>query len=331
MYSRAIGYPDRRMAGEELLIADGSDRDREGLRKLFDAQGYVCSAPDQLDTVKELVQRKFFPAAVIDLDFRATSGGLELARFIREKSKPTRIILMVSRRSFEAVVEALRLGVADVVTKRPDQVPYLQSAVRRAIDLETDTGGSLLHEVKDVLGDTLKIMLSMARKVYGGPDTSGTGFAIKPAILLIDENQTFLKEVDQRLGDKGWDVSVELSAGSGLDRASSFSFQIVAVREELSDLAGQTLLRSAQAQQPQVLGLLYSQAERKIERYEGGRVTKGWPYTSVDDLVRCMQELVSELSARREERRYMQAFRSDHGAFLKRFAELKVRIDQLTD
>jgi hypothetical protein len=44
-----------------------------------------------------------------------------------------------------------------------------------------------------------------------------------------------------------------------------------------------------------------------------------------------MQELVTELSARREERRYMQTFRAEHGAFLKRFAELKVRIDQLTE
>src|SRR5262245_56022968 len=135
------------MAGEELLIADGSDRDREGLRKLFDGQGYVCSAPDRMETAKELVQRKFFPAAIIDLDFRSTGGGLELARFIQDKSKPTRIILMVSRRSFEAVVEALRIGVVDVVSKRPDQVAYLQNALRRAIDLSHDQGGgALLHE-----------------------------------------------------------------------------------------------------------------------------------------------------------------------------------------
>ena len=38
-----------------------------------------------------------------------------------------------------------------------------------------------------------------------------------------------------------------------------------------------------------------------------------------------------ELSTRREERRYMQAFRTEHGGFLKRFAELKARIDALTE
>jgi DNA-binding NtrC family response regulator len=322
------------MAGEELLIADSSDRDREGLRKLFDDQGYVCTATDDMSTAKELVQRKFFPVAVIDLDFRTTGGGLELARFIEEKSRPTRILLLTGRRSFEAAVEALRLGVVDVVSKRPDQIAHLQSTVRRAIDLARtgDKGGALLNEVKDVLAEALKIMLAMGRKVYGGVDTSGSGFAMKPAILIIDEDQEFLKQIADKLADKPWDVSIELNGGAGLDRASTFNFQIVAVRDHLSDLPGHMLLRSAQAQQTQVLGLLYSFAgEGKAERYEGGRPVRAFACTSPDDLVRCMQDLVTELSARREERRYMQAFRTEHGAFLKRFAELKVRIDQLTD
>ena len=60
-------------------------------------------------------------------------------------------------------------------------------------------------------------------------------------------------------------------------------------------------------------------------------MTKTWPWSSAETLVRCMEELVAELGARREERRYMQAFRTEHGSFLKRVAELKSRIDQITD
>jgi DNA-binding NtrC family response regulator len=321
------------MAGEELLIADSVDRDREGLRQLFEGEGYVCTVCNDMGTAKELVQRKFFPVALIDLDFRVASGGLDLARFIQETSRPTRIVLLVSRRSFESAVEGLRLGVVDIVSKRPDQVAHLQQSVRRGVDLYRtgDKGGNLLHEVKDVLGEALKIMLAMARKAYGG-ESSGPSSAIKPAILVIDQDQQFLKELGHLLEDKAWDVSIELSGGSGLDRASSFNFQIVAVREQLSDLPGPTLLRSAQAQQTQVLGLLYSIGRGgKAERYESGRPTKGWPCMSADDLVRAMQELVNELSTRREERRHMHAFRNEHGVFLKRLAELKVRIDQLTD
>lgn len=322
------------MAGEELLIADSADRDREGLRKLFDDLGYVVTASGDTQNTQELVRRKYFPAAVIDVDFGSTGGGLALARFIRDESKSTRIVMLTGRRSFEEAVEAFRLGAIDVVSKRPDQIAHLQAAVARAADLSQagdKGGGALMREVKDVLEEALRIMFVMGRKIYGGGETSATGLAIKPAILVIDEDQTFLREVAGALGDKPWDVSIELSGGAGLDRASTFSFQIVAVRDQLSDLPGHMLLRSAQAQQPQTLGLVYALGEGgQAERYEGGRSTKRWPLSGAADLVHCLEELVAELIARREERRYMQAFRSEHGVFLKRFAELKSRIDSLT-
>jgi DNA-binding NtrC family response regulator len=320
------------MTGEELLIADSAERDREGLRKLFDDLGFVCTACSDVDTAKELVRRKFFPAALIDVDFGATNGGLELARFVQETSRPTRIVLLTSRRSYEAAVEALRIGVVDVISKRPDQLAHLQSTMQRAFDLyrSGDKGSALMSEVNGVLEESLRIMVSMARKVYRTSDSSGGGLAVKPAILIIDEDQRFLKQLSGALGDKGWDVSVELSGGSGLDRASTFNFQIVAAREQLSDLPGDMLLRSAQAHQSQLLSLLYStEGAGKIERHEAGRVTKTWPYAGPESLVRCMDELVGELNQRREERRYMQGFRTEHGAFLKRVAELKARIEQL--
>lgn len=320
------------MAGEELLIADSVDRD--GLRKLFDDAGYVCTAAPDTERAQDMVRRKFFPVALIDLDFGGTGAGLDFARFVRDTSKPTRIVMLAGRRSFESVVEAMRLGAVDVVTKRPDQIAYLQTTVQRATDLyrHGDRGGALMVQIKDVMEESLRIMVNMARKVYGGPDSSGAGLNLKPAILIIDEDAKFLQKAAMQLGERPWDVSIELSGGSGLDRASTFNFQIVAVRDQLTDLPGSTLLRSAQAQQPQLLGLLYTlTGEGRAERYEGGQPTRSWPLTSPDSLVRCLEELVSELTMRREERRYMQAFRTEHSAFFKRFAEIKARIDQLSD
>ena len=141
------------MAGEELLVADSTARDREGLRKLFDDLGYVCTAVGDLPTAQELVKRKHFPAAIIDLDFGSTGGGLALVRFIQEKSRPTRIVMLAGRRSYEDAVEAFRLGAVDIVSKRPDQIAHLQATVARAVDLSHtgDKGGALMHDVKGVL------------------------------------------------------------------------------------------------------------------------------------------------------------------------------------
>jgi DNA-binding NtrC family response regulator len=322
------------MAGEELLIADGVDSDREGLRRMFEGRGFVCTAVGDAASAQELVRRKFFPAAIIDLDFAGTNGGLDLARFVQETSRPTRVVLLAGRRSFEAAVDALRLGVVDVVSKRPDQIEHLAATVHRAIDLSHsgDKGGALMREVRGVLEEAVRILFAMGKRVYGGEGSSGAGFAIKPAILIIDEDQQLVRQLAALLADKPWDVSVELSGGAGLDKASTFSFQIVAARRALSDLPGDMLLRSAQAQQTQTLGLVYEPGPGgRAERFEGGKATRNWACTGPEDVVRSMQELVAEIAQRREERRFMQAFRSEHGPFLKRFADLKVRIDALTD
>lgn len=325
--------------GDELLIADSSERDREGLRKLFNGEGYVCTCVKDMDEARHLVQQKFFPAAVVDLDFDSTNGGIELTRIIGDKSNPTAVVLLTARRSFEAAVDALRLGVSDVVNKQPDQVAVLSNAVRVAVDRSRsmDKSGSLLREVRSVLDDAFKIMLTMGRKIY--EDTSPTGQSVsgagnntmKPTMLVIDEDQQFLSELAGLLANKPWEVSVELSGGSGLDRASTFQFQIVAVREQLVDLPGQMVIKSAQGQNAKALGVLYStRGGGRIERYEGGRVTHvDQPFNGPAHLVATLEQIVDDLSAIRRERRYLQAFRADHPDFLKRYAELKVRIDSL--
>jgi DNA-binding NtrC family response regulator len=323
--------------GEELLIAEPVERDRKALRKLFDAEGYVCTVATDLAHARDLTQRKFFPVALIDLDFAGTNQGLELIEFMHERSSPTRVVLMAARRSFEAAVAALRTGVVDIVNKRPDQIQHLRTAVRIAVD-RGQTGssqGAFVREVRGVLDDALKIMLAQSRRMHGGfgDSSSGTGLDMKPAILIIDTDSDFLQKTATLLAEKPWEVSVELSGGSGLDRASTFSFQILCVRDELSDLPGQMVMRSTQAQKPATLGLVYSSVgQGRIDRYEGAQITRSAaPFRGPQHLVEFMSELVGEIASLREERRYLQAFRTEHGQFLKRFADLKARIDSLSE
>jgi DNA-binding response OmpR family regulator len=319
--------------GEELLIAEGSERDRDGLRKLFEADGYVCTASESGEQARDLLRRKFFPVALIDLDFGGTNEGLALASYVEQHSNPTKIVMITGRRSFEAAVRALRVGVVDVVNKRPDQIDYLRAAVALALDRYHGSAkdSMLLRETRLVLDDAMRILLGLGRKLYGGDASSGTGLRMKPAILIVDEDQAFLKRAATLLAGEPWDVSVEMSGGSGLDKASSFSFQIVCVRDELADLPGQMLLRSAQAQRTSALGLLYSQRGLgRIDRYELGQMKNSdTPFRGPEHLVEALGKLVRELALLNEERRYLQRFRSDYGPFFKRFADLKARIDSV--
>lgn len=319
--------------GEELLIAEAAERDRSGLRSVFEAEGFVCTVATSTDQVRELFRRKFFPVAVIDLDFGGTNEGLALAAHAQQVSQPTKIVMITSRRSFEAAVSALRVGVVDIVNKRPDQVSHLRGAVSLALDRyhSSSKDSALVREARAVLDDAVRIMLGLGRKLYGS-ETSSASLRIKPTILIVDPNQAFLQKVANLLADRPWDVSVELRGGSGLDRASSFAFQVVCVRDELADLPGHMLVRTAQAQKHSPLGVVYSEVGAgHIDRCEAGVVKHTeQPFVGPEHLVRVLDKLVEELQVLREERRYLQAFRSDYGPFFKRFAELKARIDMLS-
>lgn len=318
--------------GEELLIADATERDRSGLRNVFEAEGFICTVASGLEQARDLLRRKFFPVALIDLDFGGTNEGLALAAYVEQHSRPTRIVMLTGRRSFDAAVSALRAGVVDMVYKRPDQIGHLRASVALALDrYHTGSKDSLiLREARAVLDDAMRIMVGLGRKLYGG-EGSSSGLKIKPAILIVDEDQDFLQQVANLLADRNWDVSVEMRGGAGLDRASSFAFQIVCARDEMADLPGQMLLRSAQAQKQPPLGVLYSQlAEGRIERFELGQSKASHrPFTGPKHLVTVLEGMVEELAMLREERRYLQAFRAEYGPFFKRFAELKSRIDTL--
>lgn len=318
--------------GEELLIAESAERDRAGLRSLFEAEGFVCTAVETTDKARDLLRRKFFPVAVIDLDFGGTNEGLGLASYIMQHSRPTKIVMLTGRRSFEAAVSALRAGVLDIVSKRPDQVDHLRAAVAVALDRYQagSKDGALLREARMVLDDAMRIMIGLGRRLYGS-EGSTSGVKVKPAILIVDENQAFLQQVANLLGGKPWDVSVEMRGGAALDKTSSFSFQIVCVRDELTDLPGHMLLRSVQAQKSPPLGLLYSQVgDGRLERYESGQVKiVDHGFRGAEHLVAALVSLVDELAALREERRYLQAFRAEYAQFFKRFADLKARIESL--
>ncbi|MBN1652148.1 MAG: response regulator [Deltaproteobacteria bacterium] len=320
--------------GAELLIADSVDRDRNGLRKLFEKDGYVCSTAKSMEEARNVIQQKFFPAAVVDLDFCSLNGGLDLVRFIREKSRPTKVVLLTGRRTFEAAVESLRLGVVDIVNKQPDQVSRLNRSVKNSIDIYQagDKDSLLLREVQTVIDAAIKIMMSMSRRIYEDESSSsGSGQAMKPTILIVDENQSFLQEIANLVLNKEWEVSIEMSGGAGLDKATTFSFQILAVCDQLTDLPGQTLIKSIQAQQPKLIGLLYSKAETGfIDRYEAGKsVASDKPFSGASHLVEKLSLVTDELATIQQERRYLRAFRNEHGDFLKRYAELKIRIDSL--
>lgn len=319
--------------GDELLIVDGHPGHREGMRRLFTDRGYHCTALDSIAAARGLVAEKFFPAALIDLDVDQPGGGLDLARILHERSPQTAIVILTARRSFEAAVEALRLGVLDVVKKRPESVPRLQSVVEIACDRYRATqGGELLWDVQAVLDDAFNVMMSMARTHYEPSVGSGTGY--RPRVLLVDPDPAMVDAVRRGMADEPWDLQVEVAGGAALDVASGARFDVVAARQELPDLRGSMVVRSLQAIHAECVGFVYTEpgAEGRLERYHAGRAEDvERPFKGPAHVVRRVRQAVDALGRTERDRRIIRAFRADHEAFFRRYAELKLRIGRLVE
>jgi DNA-binding NtrC family response regulator len=322
------------MAGEELLIVDPIDRDREGLRRFFDSKGFVCTAARSANEARELVQQKFFPAALIDLDVDGPNNGLEVLRFLRERSAETALILLTNRRAFEPAVQAFRLGAHDVIEKSPDHVEHMRSAVEVAVSRyrAKDQGGQLYRDLRAVLNDSFKVMLELSRRVYA--DLSMAAPPMRPKILFVDGDGDFLNSLAPMVQKEGWEILADTSGGGALDRASRDRVDIMVVRSELPDLRGSMVIKSIQAEKPDVIALLYNTpgADGHIDRLERGQVESVTrPFTSTAQLVGEVKKLTGHLATKAQERRLIQAFRADHTDFLRRFAKVKSQVDNLVE
>lgn len=323
-------------AGDELLIVDSIEAHLSGMRKLFEDAGYVVTATPHIADARQLLERKFFPVVLVDLDVDRPGAGLDLVRFTRERSRQTAVVLLSGRRSYEGAVDALRLGVVDVVLKQPDQVDYLKQAVDIAAERFRATegaGDSLLRDAHSVLDESFQVMLAMARDIYA--DISVAAVAnFNPRVLIVDGDAEFLQKLAGLVQDKGWQIAAEMSGGAALDKAGEYNFDVVAARDELMDLKGSMVVKSIQASRAETVGLVYSSpgGEGRIERYQQGRSADvERPFQGAEHLVRKLEQIVTELSTTQRDRRVIQAFRQDHEDFFRKYAALKIRLGKLVD
>jgi DNA-binding response OmpR family regulator len=129
---------------------------------------------------------------------------------------------------------------------------------------------------------------------------------------------------------KGFELVHAASAGEGFDRISSGTFHYAMISEDVSDLPAMTLACAICNQHPDtvVLTFLGPAATGKVELVgiSGTRVLVK-RFTDVQQLIARLDELAEAWRAKARERRYTQAFREKHYNFLRRYVELRTRIE----
>lgn len=133
-----------------LVVEDDPDA-AEVLRRLLHREGHATSLAGSAEEARALLRRELFDAALLDLDLPGMSG-LELIEAVRGEAPP--LVVVTGNHDVATVVQAMRAGAADYVTK-PVSLRTLQLVLQRAVE----TGrlrqrvDRLERDVLDALGD----------------------------------------------------------------------------------------------------------------------------------------------------------------------------------
>jgi DNA-binding NtrC family response regulator len=327
--------------GQEVLVVDGDEKVQKGLGQLLSAQGLVPTVLADPHRARELVREKYFAAALIDLDTPTPNAGLELVRHMKATAPATALLVMVSRKVFEAAVEAFRAGALDVVVKSPDQVEYLkQRVLETCVDVRVrGDEDRLIGEVLAVHEDFLKRLMETSRhaaeleeRLGGGAQNADADGDTSVLVVEPPEDTWLGEELGLALAERGgYSLRTAGSGGEGLDVASAGRFQLALVCSSLPDLPGSMVVSALKAQSADTITILYTRPGTdqpgKAEVIEGSKAIAFVPeFRDAAQMVERLDELREAFRAKSRERRYLAAFRQQNYELLKRYAELKQKL-----
>ena len=326
------------LVGIEVLVLDGDRSVHAGIAQLLSEAHLHVTCVTDAERAQALVERQFFSVALVDIDTPAPRAGIATIRAIKQASPTSMVIALTPRRSFDDAVDAVRAGAIDLVLKAPESVAYLQE---RVIDAAGRSVGkrevdSVLDDVRGVHEEFLQRFMDAERRAIdladklAGRDRAAAERVEELRVLVVDEVDDFVTAMTET-ALPGFAFIHATSGGEGLDRISSGRFHYAMIAEDVSDLPARTIARTIRNQHPDTVVLTF------LGPADNGRVdlveTHGsrpllQPFRDAQQLVARLDELAEAWRAKARERRYTQAFRERHYDFLRRYVELKTKIER---
>lgn len=326
------------LVGIEVLVLDGDESVHAGIEQLLSEAHLHVTCVSDAGRAEALVDRQFFSVALIDIDTPTPSAGIATIRAIKAKSPTSMVIAMTPRRSYDDAVEAVRAGAIDLILKAPESVAYLKDRVldaagrsvgKREVDSVLDDVRGVHEEFLQRFMESERRAIDLADKV-AGRDRAHIDQLDELRVLVVDEVDDFVTAMTDA-SPKGFSFVHATSGGEGLDRISSGVFHYAMVAEDITDLPSRTIARTIRNQHPDtvVLTFLGPADNGRVELVEthGSRPLLS-PFTDAQQLLDRLDELAEAWRIKARERRYTQAFREKHYDFLRRYVELKTKIER---
>lgn len=326
------------LIGVEVLVLDGDVRVHAGIQQLLSEAHLHVTCVTDANAALALVEKQFFSVMLVDIDTPNPPAGIETIKALNARSPTSMIIALTPRRSYEDAVEAVRAGAIDLILKAPESVAYLKERVfdaagRSVGKREVDT---ILDDIRRVHDEFLRHFMDAERRAIeandraGGRDPNRNVSNEELRVLVIDEVDDFFSSVHES-NPPGFTFVHATSGGEGLDRISNAPFHYAMVAEDISDLPAKTIARTIRNQHSDtvVLTFLGPADNGKVDLVETlGTRTIISPFDDVKKLIERLDELAEAWRAKARERRYTQAFKERHYDFLRRYVEIKTKIDR---
>jgi DNA-binding response OmpR family regulator len=328
----------RELVGIEVLVCDQDDKVQKGITQLLSAAGLHVTAVGDPESAIAAVDRQFYSVVLVDIDTPSPGAGVETIGAIKSRSLTSMIVAMTPRRAYDDAVAAVRAGAIDLILKAPDQVDYLVQRVREAAGRSVGKRevDSVLNEVRAVQEEFLQRFMDAEKRNLdlqdrvAGKDPNRTVDIGDLQVLIVDE----VDELAQTLTEAsppGFSFVHAMSGGEGLDRASTQKFHYAMVAEDIHDLPATMIVRSIKTQNPETVVLQFrGPAENgRVELVETvGTRTIIDPFRDAKQILERLDELAEAFRAKSRERRYIQSFRERHYDFLRKYVELKTKIER---
>ncbi len=332
------------VSGQEVLVLDADENVRKGAERLLREAGLSVTILSDIERAKDQIANRFFPVVLTDLDTPAQNAGIDLIRFVRERSRLTSVIVMSRRIGFDAVAPIFRAGATDVIPKAREYVRDLRERViQAAVDVRAARGREqLLTELVDLNEELLRRMMELSPQVTdaedklmsreGGLSSSATGLAALN-LLLVDDEQAMADALQKELTeDRGWRVRHVLSGGAALDSATQLPPAVLVAKETLPDLTGSMVVKTIKASLPGLVALLFAPpvagktGELKIVDQSQLQVLLPH-FAAPSELITQLTEVREALSRKARDRRYLKIFQTQHMDVLQKCHKLKQAVD----
>ena len=328
----------RDLVGFEVLVVDQDVAVQKGVAALLAEASVHTTCVAEPERALELVEKQFFSVMLVDLDTPTPSAGLPTIRALKERSPTSMIIGLTPRRSYDDAVAAVRAGAIDLILKAPESVAYLKERVieaagrsvgRREVD-------SVLVDIKSVYDEFLQRFMDAERRALdiadraAGKDPARSVDMTDLRVLIVDEVDDLYEAMTAAAPD-GFLFIHANSGGEALDRATAGQYHYAMVADDITDLPSKMLVRSLKTLSADIVVLTFIGPSENgrvelVETASTRRIIE--PFTDAKQLVDRLDELAEAWRAKARERRYTQAFRERHYDFLRRYVEIRTKIDR---